>query len=85
MSYFFLLLIYLGIMYCMFNQLGKYQVKDMNVYIEPLIDELLDLWKGITMYDVCRPADAQREFEFHAMLLRTIHDAPRLTHLCGIL
>ena len=29
------------IMYCMFNQLGKYQVKDMNVYMEPLIDELL--------------------------------------------
>ena len=22
------------------DQLGKYQVKDMNVYIEPLIDEL---------------------------------------------
>ena len=25
------------------NQLGKYQVKDMNVYIEPLIDELIKL------------------------------------------
>jgi hypothetical protein len=29
---------------CTFNQLGKYQVKDMNVYIEPLVDELLNLW-----------------------------------------
>ena len=34
---------------------GKFQVKDMNVYIEPLIDELLKLWNGITMYDVSRP------------------------------
>ena len=39
----------------MFNQSGKYQVKDMNVYIEPLIDELLNLWAGITMYDISRP------------------------------
>ena len=69
----------------MFDQLGKYQVKDMNVYIEPLIDELLDLWKGVTMYDISRPTDAQREFDFHAMLVWTIHDAPRLTHLCGML
>jgi len=40
---------------CIFNQLGKYQVKDMNVYIEPLIDEILKLWVGITMYDISRP------------------------------
>ena len=36
------------------DQLGKYQVKDMNLYIEPLIDELLKLWAGITMYDISR-------------------------------
>ena len=39
----------------MLDQLGKYQVKDMNVYIEPLIDELLKLWAGVTMYDISRP------------------------------
>jgi hypothetical protein len=42
----------------MLNQLGKYQGKDMNtynVYIEPLIDELLRLWAGITMYAISRP------------------------------
>jgi len=56
------------IMYCICsNQLGKYQVKDMNVYIEPIVDELLKLWNGITTYDVSRPI-RQREFEFHAML-----------------
>jgi hypothetical protein len=42
----------------MFNQLGKYQVKYMNVYIEPLINELLELWKGITMYDIYIPVGA---------------------------
>ena len=57
----------------------KYQVKDMNVYIEPLIDE----WNGITMYDVSRTI-RQRKFQFHAMLVWTIHDAPRLTHFCGL-
>jgi hypothetical protein len=39
----------------MLNQLGNYQVKDMNIYIEPLIDELLKLWVGLTMYDISRP------------------------------
>ena len=39
----------------MLNQLGKYQFKDMNVYIEPLIDDILKLWDGITMYDISRP------------------------------
>ena len=39
----------------MLDQLGKYQVKDMNVYIEPLIDELLKLWAGVTMYGISRP------------------------------
>ena len=37
------------------DQLDKYQVKDMNVYIEPLIDDLLNLWVGINMYDISRP------------------------------
>ena len=40
---------------CTSNQSGKFQVKDMNVYIEPLIDELLKLWNGIIMYEVSRP------------------------------
>ena len=58
----------------------------MNVYIEPLIDELLYLWRGITMYDISKSFDGlKREFEFHAMFVWTIHDAPRLTHLCGML
>ena len=67
-----------------FIQLGKYQVKDMNVYIEPIIDEFVKLWNGVTMYDMSRPIQ-QRQFQFHAILAWTIHDAPGLTHFCGML
>ena len=68
---------------CTSNQSGKFQVKDMNVYIKPLIDELLKLWNDIIVYDVSRPM-RQRQFQFHAMLIWTIHDAPGLTHFCGL-
>ena len=68
----------------LFIQVGKYQVKDMNVYIEPLIDELVELWNGVIMYDVSRPI-GQRQFQFHAILAWAIHDAPGLTNFCGML
>ena len=45
----------------------------MNVYIEPLADELVKLWNGVTIDDVSRPV-VQREFQLHAMLAWTIHD-----------
>ena len=53
---------------CNFKKLGKYQVKDMNVYIEPLIDELLKLWANITIYDICKPI-RQKEFQFRGILV----------------
>ena len=65
------------------NQTGKYQVKHMNVYIKPLIDKLLNLWNGITMYDVSIPI-RQRKIQFHAMLVWTLHDALGLTHFCSM-
>ena len=68
----------------LFIKVGKYQVKDMNVYIEPLIDELVELWNGVTMYDMSRSI-GQRQFQFHAILAWKIHDAPGLTHFCGML
>ena len=69
----------------MLDQLVKYRVKNMNVYIEPLIDELVDFWNIVTTYDISRAVYAQMEFEFHAMLVWTIHNARGLTHLCGML
>ena len=68
---------------CNFKQLCKYQVKDMNVYIDPLIDELLNLWAYITMYDVCKPIK-QKEFQFCGIHAWIMHDAPGLTHFGGM-
>ena len=65
------------------DQLGKYQVKYMNVYITPLIDELLKLWARISMYDISRPI-GKKQFQFHGIVAWTIHDAPGLTHFCGM-
>jgi hypothetical protein len=55
----------------------------MDVYIEPLIDELLKLWVGITMYDISKLV-GKKQFQFHGILTWTIHDAPGLTHFCGM-
>ena len=68
---------------CNFKQLSKYQVNDMNAYIEPLIDEILKLWVGITMYNICKPI-GEKKFKFRGILLWTIHDAHGLTHFCGM-
>ena len=58
-------------------------MKDMNVYIESLVDEILNLWDGITMYDICKPIGKKR-FQCRGILLWTIHDALGLTHFCGM-
>ena len=50
---------------------------------EPLINDLLNLWASITMHDISRPIGHKR-FQFHGILAWTIHDAPGLTHFCGM-
>ena len=55
----------------------------MNVYIGPSIDELLKLWDGMTMYEIARSM-GQKQFQFYGILAWTIHDAPGLTHFCGM-
>ena len=68
---------------CNFKQFGKYQVKDMSVYIELLIDDLLNLWADITMCDVYKPI-RKKEFQLCGILVWAIHDAIGLTHFCGM-
>ena len=56
---------------------GKHQVKKMDVYLAPFIDEMQLLWKGITMYDIsCPPSN--RSFMLYGVLCWTIHDFPGL-------
>jgi hypothetical protein len=46
-----------------------------DVYLEPLVDELLELWAGVPAYDITKDM-GQRSFQLRAMLLWTIHDFP---------
>ena len=46
--------------------LGRRQVKNMDVYFQPLIDELKQLWEGIQVYDVSRPIPMERCFALYA-------------------
>lgn len=61
---------------------GQRKVKNMDVYLEPLIDELEDLWKGIKAYDISRPLH-EREFTLHAIVMWTMHDYPGLGECSG--
>jgi hypothetical protein len=51
----------------------KHQVKNMDVYIAPFIDEMQTLWKGIRMYHIsCPPSN--RSFMLYGVLCWTVHD-----------
>ena len=39
---------------------GRRQVKNMDVHLQPLVDELKELWDGINVYDVSRPIVVER-------------------------
>jgi hypothetical protein len=55
----------------------KHQVKNMDVYLAPFIDEMQLLWKGIRMYELSRPP-SNRSFMLYGVLCWTIHDFPGL-------
>jgi hypothetical protein len=46
-----------------------------DVYMEPLVEELLQLWYGIPAYDITKE-QGQRRFTLRAVLMWTIHDFP---------
>ncbi|CAM8999989.1 unnamed protein product [Rhodiola kirilowii] len=53
---------------------------DIDVYLQPLIDELRDLWEnGVETYD----ASKKQNFQMHAALLWTINDFPAYGNLSG--
>ena len=55
---------------------GKKKVKNMHIYMQPLIDELLELHNtGIVAHDSSAPG-GRTEFTLKAALLWTIHDWP---------
>jgi hypothetical protein len=57
--------------------LGKQSVKleNFDVFMEPLVKELLELWEGVPAYDILKDVGS-REFILRGVLLWTIHDYP---------
>jgi len=53
--------------------------KDFDVFLEPLIEDLLELWKGVRTYD----ANTRQTFSLRAAVLWCIHDYPALSTLSG--
>ncbi|XP_025682531.1 uncharacterized protein [Arachis hypogaea] len=52
---------------------------DIDVYLQPLIDELKELWAGVDTYD----ASEKKMFKMRAALMWTISDFPGLGNLSG--
>jgi hypothetical protein len=48
----------------------------MDVYLQPLVDELKELWEGIHVYDVSRPIATERSFTLYGICFYTTHYYP---------
>jgi len=53
--------------------------KDFDIFLEPLIEDLLELWKGVRTFD----ARTHKTFSLRAAVLWCIHDYPALSTLSG--
>ena len=62
---------------------GRTKVKNMDAYLQPLVDELKELWDGINVYDVSRPIVVERSFMLYGICSYMTHDYPSLGVFCG--
>ena len=53
--------------------------KDFDVFLEPLVEELMELWKGVRAHDALSPD----KFNLRAAIIWCIHDFPALHTLSG--
>uniref|UniRef100_A0A0A9BIC0 DUF4218 domain-containing protein n=1 Tax=Arundo donax TaxID=35708 RepID=A0A0A9BIC0_ARUDO len=53
--------------------------KDFDVFLQPLVEDLIKLWKGVRTYD----AFSGKMFDLRATVLWCIHDYPALSTLSG--
>ena len=60
-----------------------HKVKNMDVYLESLIEELEILWEGVQVHDVSRPPN-RRDAHVRAILMWTMHDFPGYAECAGI-
>ena len=59
----------------------KHKVKNMDVYLTPLIEELQELWNGIEVFDVSKPPRATL---IKGILMWTMHDYLGLGEISGM-
>jgi hypothetical protein len=57
---------------------GRRQVKIMDIYLQPLIDEFKQLWEGIHAYDVSRLIPKEKTFMLYGICAYNTHDYPTL-------
>ena len=57
---------------------SRKQVKNMDVYLQPLINEFKKLWEGIQVYDVSIPIPMDRFFTLYGICAYITHDYPKL-------
>ena len=57
---------------------GRIQVKNIDVYLQPFIDEFKELWEGIHVYNVSRPIATKIIFTLYGICVYTTHDYPGL-------
>ena len=53
--------------------LGKYKVKNMDVYLAPMVAEFKQIWEGIPIQDLLHRS-GYRHFNLKAILMWTMHD-----------
>ncbi|KAL3689845.1 hypothetical protein R1sor_016154 [Riccia sorocarpa] len=64
---------------------GPKKPSTMDVYLEPLVEELKLLWDGVRAYDTStRCPREDRWFQLHAICMWTIHDSPGLGFISGL-
>ena len=54
-----------------------------DVYLEPLVEELVELWKGVVAYDVLKDVGSWA-FKLRAVVFWTIHDFPGYGTVAGV-
>ena len=57
---------------------SRRQVKNMDVYLQLLVNELKELWEGTHVYDVSIPITIEMSFTFYGRCTYTTHDYPCL-------
>ena len=62
---------------------GKHKVKNMDIYLAPVVDELKLLWEGINIQDISRRS-GYKTLNLRGILMWTMHDFPGYGESSGL-